>query len=115
MRTANNPYKASKASKYHNQKTEHNGIQFDSRKEADRYQDLILMERARLIQDIELQPRYNLVVNGHRLGFYRADFRYKDVATSCVVVEDVKGVKTAVYNLKKKLVKALYGIEIIEI
>ncbi len=104
-----------KPSKYHNQKTEHNGIQFDSRKEAKRYQELILLERAGVISHLELQPRYNLVVNGQKLGFYKADFRYEDVATNSVVVEDVKGVRTAVYMLKKKLVKALYGIEIIEI
>ncbi len=104
-----------KSSKYHNQKTLHNGIQFDSRKEADRYRDLLLLERAGMISHLELQPRYNLIVNGYKLGFYKADFRYEDVATNSIVVEDVKGVRTAVYCLKKKLVKALYGIEIIEI
>ncbi len=102
-------------SKYHNQKTLHNGIQFDSRKEADRYRDLLLLERAGKIRNIELQPRYDLVVNGQKLGFYKADFRYEVRATGEVIVEDVKGVRTAVYCLKKKLVKALYEIEIIEI
>ncbi len=104
-----------KPSKYHNQKTLYNGIQFDSRKEATRYQELTLLERAGMICNLELQPRYNLVVNGQKLGFYKADFRYKVRATGEVIVEDVKGVRTAVYMLKKKLVKALYGIEIIEI
>jgi hypothetical protein len=57
------------------------------------------------------------VVNGYKLGFYKADFRYENVATSSVVVEDVKSpvTKTAVYRLKSKLVKALYGVEIIEV
>jgi hypothetical protein len=52
-----------------------------------------------------------------KIGFYKADFRYEEVATSAVVVEDVKSpvTKTAVYRLKKKLVKALYGVEIIEV
>jgi hypothetical protein len=106
-----------KPSKYHNQKTEYNGIQFDSRKEASRYQELMLMQRAGLIRSIELQPRYDLAVNGHKLGFYRADFRYEVVATGQQVTEDVKSkaTKTAVYCLKKKLVKALYGIEIVEV
>ncbi len=103
------------ASKYRNQKTMCDNIQFDSRKEAARYQELTLLERAGTICNIELQPRYNLVVNGQKLGFYKADFRYRDVATGEVIVEDVKGVRTAVYMLKKKLVKALYGIEIIEV
>ena len=104
-----------KASKYHNQKTEHNGIGFDSRKEATRYQELCLRERAGEIRNLELQPRYNLIVNGCKLGFYKADFRYEDTATGDVVVEDVKGVRTAVYQLKRKLVRALYDIEVIEV
>jgi len=104
-------------SKYHNQRTTHQGIQFDSKKEKDRYQDLVLLERAGLIQDLELQPRYDLVVNGHKLGFYRGDFRYKEVATDTVVLEDVKSpiTRTAVYMLKKKLVKAIYDVEITEV
>ena len=103
--------------KYHNHKTVHQGVRFDSQKEAKRYQELILMERAGLIRSIELQPRYDLIVNGHKLGFYKGDFRYEVVATSILMVEDVKSpaTKTAVYRLKKKLVKALYGIEIIEV
>ena len=106
-----------KASKYHNRKTTYQGVRFDSQKEAKRYQELQWMQQAGLIQDLELQPRYDLIVNGHKLGFYRGDFRYKDVATDSVVLEDVKSpaTRTAVYCLKKKLVKALYGVEIIEV
>jgi hypothetical protein len=61
--------------------------------------------------------RKALIVNGHKLGFYRGDFRYEEVATHTIVLEDVKSpaTKTAVYQLKKKLVKALYGIGIIEV
>ena len=105
------------ATKYHNRKTMHQGIRFDSRKEADRYQELLLLEQAGLIRSIELQPRYNLIVNGHKLGFYRGDFRYEEVATGRSVLEDVKSpiTKTAVYQLKKKLIKAIYDIEISEI
>ncbi len=90
-------------------------IQFDSRKEAARYRELTLSERAGEISHIELQPRYNIVVNGRKICFYKADFRYRLVATGESVVEDVKGVRTAEYKLKKKLVEALYEIEIIEI
>ena len=106
-----------KPSKYRNRKTEYMGIGFDSQKEMQRYRELLLLEQAGLINSLELQPRYDLVVNGQKCGFYRADFRYKEVATGAVVVEDVKSpvTKTAVYKLKKKLVKALYDIEIIEI
>jgi hypothetical protein len=104
-------------SKYHNCKTVYNGICFDSRKEASRYQELLLLRRAGEIHHLELQPRYDLVVNGHKLGFYRADFRYEEVASGKVITEDVKSpaTRTAVYKLKKKLVKALHGVEITEV
>jgi Protein of unknown function (DUF1064) len=104
-------------SKYRNQRTESNGIGFDSRKEANRYQELLWMEATGLIVGLECQPRYDLVVNGHKIGFYRGDFRYEEVATGKSITEDVKSpiTKTAVYKLKKKLVKALYGVEIIEV
>src|SRR5437762_3959296 len=102
--------KAKGLSKYHNRKTLYLGIKFDSQKEASRYQELLLLERARLISEIELQPRYNLVVNEQKIGFYKADFRYRVTETGAVVVEDVKSpaTRTQVYRLKKKLVKALY-------
>ena len=102
-------------SKYRNTKTIIDGIQFDSKAEASRYQELLLLQRAGVIHSLELQPRYDLVVNGCKLGFYRGDFRYIDVATGQSVTEDVKGVATPVYKLKKKLVKALYGIDIVEV
>jgi hypothetical protein len=107
----------SQATKYHNKRTAYNGIQFDSRKEADRYQELLWMEATGLIVGLECQPRYELIVNGHKIGFYRGDFRYKEVATDEVVLEDVKSpvTRTAVYKLKKKLVKVLYGTEIREV
>lgn len=104
-------------SKYHNCRTLYEGIWFDSKKEADRYRDLRLMERAGYIRNIELQPRYNLVVNGQNCGFYKGDFRYEVTETGKSVTEDVKSpaTKTPVYRLKKKLVKALYGVEIVEV
>ena len=102
-------------SKYHSKKTEVYGISFDSKKEAGRYQELLLLERAKKITDLELQPRFDLVVNDQKIGFYKADFRYTDIKTGDSVVEDVKGMKTPVYNLKRKLVKALYGIDIVEV
>src|SRR5216110_1206441 len=90
--------------KYHNHKTVHQGVRFDSQKEAKRYQELILMERAGLIGSIELQPRYDLIVNGHKLGFYKGDFRYEVVATSIMIGEDVKSpaTRTAVYCRKQE-------------
>ena len=85
------------------------GTPFDSQKEADRYQQLRLMERAGLIHKIELQPRDDLVVNGHKIGFYRADFRSAVVTTSILVGEDVKSpaTKTAVYQRKQEARKGM--------
>lgn len=102
-------------SKYHAKKTEVQGVIFDSKKEATRYQELLLLERAGQIVELELQPRFDLVVNNQKIGFYKGDFRYKDVETGNSIIEDVKGMKTPVYNLKRKLVKALYGIDIVEV
>jgi hypothetical protein len=98
--------------KYRAVKTVVDGIKFDSKKEAARYQQLKLLERAGEIMELTLQPRFDLIVNGVKCGFYKADFQYLEVGK--YVVEDVKGMKTPVYNLKKKLVKAIYGIDIFE-
>ena len=99
-------------SKYRAIKTIVDGIKFDSKKEAARYSQLKLMEKSGAIKDLELQPRYDLIINGQKCGFYKADFRYFESGKE--VVEDVKGMKTPMYNLKKKLIRAIYGIEIFE-
>lgn len=102
-------------SKYHARPTVTNGIRFASGAEANRYRGLWLLQREGKIADLELQPRYDLILEGVNVGFYKADFRYRVVATGEIVVEDVKGMATPLYRLKKKIVEALYGIEIREI
>ena len=72
------------------------------------------MVRSGDIDSLQLQPRYDFAVNGVKLGFYKADFAYLDTATEKLIIEDVKGVKTSVYRLKKKLMKAIHGIDILE-
>ena len=102
-------------SKYRNVKTTVDGIDFSSKKEAARYRQLMLLQRAGKISQLELQPRFDFVVNGMRLGFYRADFRY--IEDGVDVIEDVKSKITAInptYRLKKKLMKALHNIDILE-
>ena len=102
--------------KYGAIKTEIDGHVFDSKREAVRYSELKLAERAGEISDIVLQPEYLLRVEGGKsVGKYRADFRYLHIPSDTVIVEDVKGVKTAVYRLKKRIVEAVYGIEIVEV
>ena len=96
-------------SKYKNRRTEVDGIEFDSLKEARRYQELKLLVRGGVIKDLELQPVFELIPkqkhNGKsiRKANYIADFMYIDTKRGITVVEDVKGFKTDVYKLKKKM------------
>lgn len=101
--------------KFRNKKVEVDGVTFASKAEATRYTHLKLLLRIGEIADLELQPRYPLVVNGVRVATYVADFRYRNVATGEVVIEDVKGVRTPVYRMKKKLLEAIDGTKITEI
>lgn len=104
-----------KVSKYGNVKTVIDGITFASKREGARYQELKLMERAGEIDLLMLQPKFRLDVNGEKICTYVADFQYDDLRTDKTVVEDAKGMKTPVYQIKKKLVKAIFGIEIVEV
>lgn len=99
--------------KYGARKTVVDGITFASAKEAKRYGELKLMERAGLIQGLALQPRFPLRVNDQLIATYVADFLFDEAGET--VVEDVKGVRTPVYRLKKKLMKAIHGVEIVEV
>ena len=115
---------AKKASKYRNEKTELDGIVFDSKREAQRYAELKQMERAGIIHDLKRQERYELIPsireNGkvvQRAVSYIADFTYLDNDGTGwrKVVEDSKGMRTDVYRLKKKLMRWRYGIDIQEV
>lgn len=101
--------------KYRNEKATFDGKRFPSVAEATRWRDLLLMERAGEIDQLVYQPRYPLVVEGVRVATYVADARYRVVATGEIVVEDTKGVRTPVYKLKRRLVKALYKIDVREV
>lgn len=104
--------RAGSLNKYHAKKVTLDGHTFPSHAEAARYLELQLLERAGQISGLELQPKFKLKVKGTIIGTYIADFRYTE--NGQVIVEDVKGMKTPVYNLKKKLLKAIYGITILE-
>lgn len=88
------------------------GITFDSKKEMTRYLDLKAMERAGVITNLALQTRFPLIVNGTKICTYVSDFDYDENGE--YVVEDVKGVKTSVYRLKKKLFELQYRMKIKE-
>ena len=103
-----------KGGKYNNQKTTYNGKEYDSKKEAKRAWELDLLLKSGNIKGYETQPRYPIIHNGIKICTYIGDFLVTKTDGSRDL-EDVKGVKTAVYVLKKKLVKAYYGIDIKEI
>ena len=102
-------------SKYKNVKTTLDGITFDSKKESARYAELRLLARSGLIQNLRLQVPYELIPKqqGERAVKYIADFVYTEGDET--VVEDVKGIKTDVYRLKKKLMLKVHGLRIREV
>src|SRR5512146_2768851 len=88
-------------SKYGNKPTEVDGVRFASKREAARYSELKLLERAGQISALRLQPAFPLDVNGVPITRYVADFSY--VENGKRVVEDVKGYRTKEYQMKAKL------------
>lgn len=114
-------------SKYKNEKAVRNGIQFDSQKEARRFDQLLLLLQAGEIKDLRLQPEFTLqeafkTVEGEavRAVRYRADFAYRRRVKEGVdtrwepVVEDVKGFRTKDYELKRKLMLGR-GVKVVEV
>ena len=122
--------------KYGNIKITVDGIQFDSKREAARYQELKLLERAGVISFLQRQTKFQLIPDQHapsnavytkgpRKGqrkpgkllekecSYIADFCY--IQNGETVVEDAKGYRTEVYRIKKKLMLERYGIQIKEV
>lgn len=107
---------AKKPSKYRNVRTMVDGIGFPSKREANRWKELRLLEADGQIEGLLRQPRYELVVSNVRVGTYVADFVY--VENNQPVIEDVKGFRDRrrpayqLFLLKAALVKAIYGIEV---
>ena len=99
-------------SKFGNIKTQVDGITFDSKLEAARWQELLLEQRTGEVSNLRRQVSYPLVVNGVLVCRYVADFVYTKAGAE--VVEDSKGVLTPEYRLKKKLMLACHGITIKE-
>lgn len=115
------------------------GIEFDSKREATRYSELKLMERVKLISNLELQKEFELIpaqrepdTTGKRGGVikgkvieravrYIADFAYIDNKTGQLVVEDSKGYRDpasaeyAKFVIKRKLMLYKYGIRVKEV
>lgn len=131
--TAWRNYYNSGYAKYKNHKTVVDGIQFDSRKEARRWQELKLAEAAGAIGDLQRQVRFELIpvqrepdTRGPKGGLkqgrvierkveYVADFVYTDLHTGSTVVEDTKGMRTKDFVIKRKLMLYMHGIRVKEI
>ena len=110
---------------YINKKVIVDGIKFDSKKEARRYQQLLLMQRAGEISDLELQPKFKLIEGVKFSGDkrakpdirYFADFAYTDTKTGKRIVEDVKSPVTKEkpsYKMKRHMMLAIHEIEVFE-
>ena len=107
--------------KYKNKKITVDGQTFDSKKEANRYQELLLLEKAGAIKNLSRQVKFVLIPsqrdeNGkviERECSYKADFKYEEGLKT--VVEDVKGFRTKEYIIKRKLMLYQYGIRIREV
>ena len=100
--------------KYHNKTIKIDNITFDSQVEGRRYLELKMLLKAKKISNLQMQPRFELQEKftdnkgvNHRAITYVADFSYTD-KTGTPIVEDVKGMQTAVYKLKKKLFLYIY-------
>jgi hypothetical protein len=100
-------------SKYGAMPTRIDGHRFASKKEGMRYVLLKDMANRGEIEELELQPRFAIEIKGRKICTYVADFQYR--LDGDLVVEDVKGVRTPVYRLKKKMVEAVYDFAITEI
>ena len=106
-------------SKYRSNKTYYNGIRFDSGKEADRYTELLILQKAGIISDLQRQVKFPLLpaqYAGKKCIFkainYYADFTY--IQDGKLVVEDVKGFKTKEYRMKEKMMYYFHHIRIKE-
>lgn len=101
--------------KFNAKKTECLGIMFDSKWEAERYGQLVMLQRANQIRDLVTQVKFDIKINNEKICTYIADFTYYEKNKDGVeefIVEDAKGLETAVFRLKKKLMKAINNIEI---
>lgn len=99
-----------KRPKYGNKITYVDGIRFMSKREAERYQQLKILQAAKHIKGLTLQPIFPIVLNGKKICKVIMDFEYYE--NDQRIIEDVKGKDNAMSKLKRKLVEAVYGIKI---
>lgn len=108
-------------SKYGNRRVKVAGVNFDSEAEHLRWRELQLMEKGGLIRNLVNHPRFSIDINGYHICDYIADFGYQTRMFDAKaqwqdVVEDLKAgaiTQTDVFRLKRKLLKAIHGIDIL--
>jgi|HubBroStandDraft_6_1064221.scaffolds.fasta_scaffold232415_1 hypothetical protein len=96
----------------------HDGIKFASKREARRYAELQLLIVAGKIMNLDLQPSWDLhAPGGQKVGKYTADFRYQEIETGRIIIEDVKSppTRTTAYRMRVRHAEAEYGITITEV
>lgn len=103
-----------KKNKYNSKKTVVDGITFDSQGEAKRYGQLCILQRAGAIKKLTAHPKFTLEVNGQKICSYIADFMYETSAGERII-EDFKGVRTKEFIIKKKMMAAIHGINVVEV
>ena len=101
-----------RGNKYGAVKTVVAGITFDSKAEARRYQELKLLEKAKVISPVVIHPRYPIVLKDKSICDVVLDFSYFNYELDRVIHEDVKGQDNALSRLKRKLVEAFYTIKV---
>lgn len=113
--------------KYGARRVQVDGLWFDSVKESARYQTLKVLRDTGAIDELELQPvfplhvmeiwRSGLEIRIASVGVFRADFRYRDLRTGEIRIEDVKSpyTRTEAYNLRKRIAEAVHGVTIDEL
>lgn len=98
--------------KYNNIKCTYKGFKFDSIGERDWYKTLELLQLAGEISELKTQVKFPIVINNLKICNYIADYTYKDKQGN-YIVEDFKGVQTSIFKLKKKLMLAVHGIDVL--
>jgi hypothetical protein len=105
--------KPKRGNKFGAKTTVFDGITFDSKREAEVYRDLKLLERSGRVSGFERQRKFDLIVNGKIIGTYRADFAFIDHdQDGRFRVVDVKGVVTRDFKRVQKIIKAIYNIDV---
>lgn len=101
-----------RGNKYGAVKTVVDGITFDSKAEARRYQELKLLKQVGAIGDINVHPHFPIWLDHMKICDVVLDFNYFSYDRKRIIYEDVKGQDNALSRLKRKLVEAFYTIKV---